>query len=337
MICHGGQFPTATGAGGVPVFNSRNDVKLGSQFLPFDLHFFTLAPPDSKANPQTQTRFRQLNQDIVQATQPHQAIADVVTGMYQGNPAQQDENFVVAGWNSHPVHQTMYRDVVARACRTCHIANSFPALRFQTAQQAISDPSNSARLGNIEQRVCVQGVMPHAKRTHEIFWTGNTFLNNSITEPYMPGILQLFGDTFGTGGNGWNGQLCGIFTQGQPTPPSIYTQQVHPIWQAKGCTGCHLGNTPPAGLNLADVTKFPQLLQNASELPTMRRVTSPPQPPDPSQSYLAHKIKGTQAGVGGSGTRMPQVAGQDCTGSDCLSAGQIGTVDNWINAGAPPP
>jgi hypothetical protein len=334
MICHGGQFPTAAGPGGVPVFNSRNDVKLGSQFLPFDLHFYTLAPPDSKADPATQTRFRQLNQDIVQATQPFSSITDVITGMYQANPASQDEAFVITGWNSHPVHRSMYKQVVARACRTCHIANSFPALRFQTAQQAISDPSNTARLGNIEQRVCVQGVMPHAKRTHEIFWTGNIFSTSGV-DPYMPAVLQLFGDTFGTAGNGWNGQLCGQFTQGQPTPPSIYTTQVYPIWQAKGCTGCHLGGTPPGGLNIQDKSQFPQLLQASSELATMKRVT----PNNPGQSYLAHKVKGTQAqaGVGGSGNRMPQVAGSSCTGTACLSAAQLGTVDAWINAGAPPP
>ena len=28
MVCHGGQFPTAPSAAGVPVFNNRNDVKL---------------------------------------------------------------------------------------------------------------------------------------------------------------------------------------------------------------------------------------------------------------------------------------------------------------------
>ena len=340
MVCHGGQFPLAPSASGVPVFNSRNAVKLGSQFLPFDLRFFAFASAPHDKTTQ-QPAFKLLNETIVNATQPNPAIGEVVAHMYGNGPGQapqsnQIENFVIPGWKAPavavnaPTAEVMYRDVVARACRTCHVGNSFPALRFQTAQQAISDPSNTARLGNIEQRVCVQGVMPHAKRTHEIFWTSSN--------PHMPAILQVFGDTFKTVGNGWNGQLCGLFTQGQPTPPSIYTVQVYPIWQAKGCTGCHLGNTPPAGLNLADSNKpladpqttFPQLLQNAQELAAMKRVTAN----DPAQSYLAHKVKGTAGNVGGSNpSKMPP----GCSGSACLDAGQIATVDGWINLGAPQP
>ena len=149
MICHGGQFPTAASASGVPVFASRNDVKLGSQFLPFDLHYFTLAAPDAVGNPPTETKFRRLNQEIVQATQPVAAINDVIAGMYLADPTEQDPDFVITGWNGNPVHQTMYRDVVARACRTCHIANSFPALRFQTALQAISDPATTLGWGTL--------------------------------------------------------------------------------------------------------------------------------------------------------------------------------------------
>jgi hypothetical protein len=327
MVCHGGQFPTATNISGVPVFINRNDVKLGSRFLPFDLRFYDFAAsPNDKAN--QQAAFKQLNENIVKASQPGAAIDEVITAMYSSGPIQ-NENFVITGWNGHPVHQAMYRDVVARACRTCHAANSFPALEFRTAQQAISDPSNAARLGNIEQRVCVQGAMPHAKRTHEIFWTS--------IGPHMPAILQVFGDTFKTGANGWNGQLCGTFTAGLATPPSLYTTTVYPIWGAKGCNGCHLGSTPAAGLNTADSNKptsdptstFLHMLANATELPSMQRG----KPNDVANSYLSHKIKGTQASVGGIGDRMPRF----CTGPSCLSAAEIATVDAWINSGAPPP
>ena len=104
--------------------------------------------------------------------------------------------------------------------------------------------------------------MPHAKRTHEIFWTS--------IGPHMPSILQVFGDTFKTGSNGWKGQLCGQFTSGGATPPSLYVTSVYnPIWIPKGCNACHIGGTPPAGLNIADTNKplsdpastFPQLLE----------------------------------------------------------------------------
>ena len=328
MVCHGGQFPTAPSAAGVPVFNNRNDVKLGARFLPFDLHYYSFAAsPFDKAS--QQGTFKQLNEDIVKATQPGAATDELITALYTPGPGQ-NENAIVAGWNGNPVHQVMYRDVIGRTCRTCHVANPFPALTFRTAQQAISDPSNTARLGNIEQRVCVQGVMPHAKRTHEIFWTS--------IGPHMPSILQVFGDTFKTGSNGWNGQLCGQFTSGGATPPSLYVTSVYnPIWIPKGCNACHIGGTPPAGLNIADTNKplsdpastFPQLLQSASQLPSMLRDKAS----DPANSYLSHKIKGTQGAVGGSGGRMPQ----GCSGGSCLSAAESAAVDAWINAGTPPP
>ncbi len=47
----------------------------------------------------------------------------------------------------------------------------------------------------------------------------------------------------------------------------------------------------------------------------------------PDDSYLVHKIQGTQGSVGGSGARMP------LTGC-CLSTDQIATIRAWIAAGA---
>ena len=321
MVCHGGKFPPPGGpTTGVPTFNSRDAVKLGSRFLPFDLHYYEFAPPPNDKASQ-QAAFKQLNEDIVNATQPGPAISEVVAGMYPG--ATQEENFVVVGWNGDPVYQIMYRDVVARTCRTCHVANSFPDLTFQTAPQAI------VRLGNIEQRVCAQGVMPHAKRTHDIFWTSSA--------PHMPSILQIFGDTFDNGSNGWDGTKCGSFTSGGTTPSSIYVTQVYPVWGSKGCNGCHVGSAPSGGLNLQASNKplsdanttFPQIIQSSTELPSMKRIA----PFDPANSYLDHKVKNTHLGVGGAGSVMPP----GCTGGTCLSSTEIGTLVNWINLGAPPP
>lgn len=50
------------------------------------------------------------------------------------------------------------------------------------------------------------------------------------------------------------------------------------------------------------------------------------EPGAPDDSYLVHKIQGTQADVGGSGVRMP-VGGQ-------LTQAEIETIRSWIAAGA---
>ena len=60
------------------------------------------------------------------------------------------------------------------------------------------------------------------------------------------------------------------------------------------------------------------------ELPAFDRI----EPGQPDQSYLVHKIQGTQASVGGSGQRMP-------LGGSPLSQDDIDAIRAWVNAGAP--
>ena len=207
--------------------------------------------------------------------------------------------------------QVMYRDVVARSCRTCHSTNTFPAIRFDLSSQFID------RLGSIEARVCVQHVMPHAKRTHELFWTS--------VGPHMPAQLQVFGDTFGNALNGWQGTQCGSFTAGGATPPSPYAP-IQAIWDAN-CTACHIGGSPPAGLNLSAASSYANLVNvNSTQVPSMKRI----KPNDPANSYLFHKINGTQTTVGGFGSQMPQ-------GGPPLSAATKTVIQSWINSGAPGP
>ena len=51
------------------------------------------------------------------------------------------------------------------------------------------------------------------------------------------------------------------------------------------------------------------------------------EPGEPENSYLVHKLRGTQASVGGAGSPMP-------LGGD-LSEAQIVTIEAWIEDGAP--
>lgn len=315
MVCHNGVYPGGATVG-VPPFASRDDVKLGSRFIAFDISGFTFPTVAGFDKATQQSVFKDLNEQIVAATEPAaSSINEVITAMYNPGP-DQNESFVVSGWNAQPNEAAMYREVVAPACRTCHAANVFTGLQFTQASQIVS------LLGQAEVRVCVDQVMPHALRTHSIFWTS--------TGPHMPAQFQVFGDAFGSIANGWQGNRCGVFTAGGVTPDTFYDTTIQPIWDGVGtgtssCTGCHIGAGGSAGLNLGTGASHANLVNVAStQLPGMDRV----EPNNVSQSYLIHKLEGTQGGVGGSGVQMPFAA------SPLADNPHIDSIKTWINDGA---
>jgi cytochrome c5 len=309
MVCHGGEFTTGPTTG-VPIFGGPEDAKLNSVFLPFDLAYYTFPSSAGWDKASQQASFKSLNEDIVLATNTTTAIQEVITQMYAGGPTQ-DEDFTVAGWAGSAAQSAMYEDVVAHTCRTCHAALPASDLQFDTASEFID------RLGAVETRVCQQHVMPHSLITHNLFW-------QSIN-PNMVAHLQSFGDTYATPVNGWAGNKCGVFTAGGTTPPSQFLTNVHPIFDSNNCTSCHVGTSPPAGLNLSAALAYGQIVNTAStQLPSMDRI----EPSNVAQSYLLHKIKGTQGSVGGLGGKMPP--------GGSVPAGDITAIETWVNAGAPP-
>jgi mono/diheme cytochrome c family protein len=315
MVCHGGEYPGGPVSSGAPPFADREDVKLDSVFIPFDTTFYAFPPPpNDEASPAVQAAIKSLNEEIVLATDPGPTITEIITGMYSGpDPAVQFKDFVVSGWDSQPIDRGMYADVVAKTCRMCHASSPFPELLFEASSGFVN------LLGSIETRVCTNHVMPHAQVTHNIFW--------SSVGPHMPAQLQVFGDTFGSAANGWNGQLCGVFTPGGDTPITPYEADIQPIWNAH-CTGCHtpggfgdvLHLTAPSHANLVDHAST----QSALDLV---------EPGSTNQSYLWHKISGSHlaAPANGSGQSMP--FGSTLSADDPAAAT---TVENWINDGASP-
>lgn len=119
-----------------------------------------------------------------------------------------------------------------------------------------------------------------------------------------------------------------LFAAGPP-PVNLYTTTIQPIFNAK-CTACHAGASAPQGMDLTTGNSFGMIVNvNSHELPSMKRI----KPNDVANSYLVHKVEGTQGAVGGSGSKMPL----GCSGASCLTATQINDIKAWINAGAPPP
>ena len=104
-----------------------------------------------------------------------------------------------------------------------------------------------------------------------------------------------------------------------------FAASVQPIFG--NCTGCHTGAGAPEGMSLAAGVAYNAIFEQAAgEAPALKRVRAF----RPDSSYLVHKIQGTQATVGGSGSRMPL----GCTTS-CLPNATINIIRNWILQGAP--
>ncbi|MBI2502120.1 MAG: hypothetical protein HYW07_02670 [Candidatus Latescibacteria bacterium] len=110
-----------------------------------------------------------------------------------------------------------------------------------------------------------------------------------------------------------------------------FATQVQPIF-ARSCAtnSCHAGANPQQGLSLEAGKSYDNIVNVPStEALSAMRVT----PFDAENSYLYRKLKGEQADLGGSGSRMP-------SGRPALVEDQIELIEAWINQGAlkePPP
>ena len=106
--------------------------------------------------------------------------------------------------------------------------------------------------------------------------------------------------------------------------PSL-TSHVQPILtNSCALSGCHTGASPQQGMNLSSgLTHSNTVNVPSMELPSMDRI----EPGQPNQSYLVHKIQGTQGTVGGTGAQMP-------LGRPPLSQANIDIIRAWIVDGA---
>jgi hypothetical protein len=356
MVCHGGAIPNPNGSTttqlGVktPVFRdpavdapgSRTDVKLNAKFLPFDLKSLSYSTAAGFDRASQEGAFKALNEMAKVAPPPDagdptsSVISALYDAWYPGNATPQ-QDAVVPLWSSNPQRSAVYSGAVARACRTCHVTNADPTLRFDRAVASGGALGFDDKLSAVQSRVCKQHVMPHARRTHDLFWTS--------TNPSQPAQLQVYGDavkaanpavgwqTVGTAGVSLD-LLCGNeFTQGGGVVvTNTAFSPVNAIFSSN-CTGCHssgaANSTTFAKLNLATTPHANIVGVDSWELPAMKRIA----PNNTGGSYLLRKLQGTHTALGtyqapGPGVQMPQ-------GGPFLSATDIAKVTGWINAGAP--
>jgi mono/diheme cytochrome c family protein len=104
-----------------------------------------------------------------------------------------------------------------------------------------------------------------------------------------------------------------------------YKNQIQPIFNAQ-CVFCHVTGAENGGLNLARSLSYNNLVSAPSSESKLLRVV----PGKPEDSYLMHKLQGTQLSVGGIGDAMPRT-----DPPRRLDPAQLELIRNWILQGAP--
>lgn len=106
------------------------------------------------------------------------------------------------------------------------------------------------------------------------------------------------------------------------TPAVSFVREIQPILDSQ-CIFCHQSGATQAGLNLEPGAAYKNLVNVPSTESHLLRVA----PGDAENSYLLHKLQGTQLQVGGQGDQMP-------LGGAPLATEQLEKVRQWIQGGA---
>lgn len=116
--------------------------------------------------------------------------------------------------------------------------------------------------------------------------------------------------------------------QGQPVPEvcdppeAVAWAEIQAIFDASCITACHEPGGSDPSLDLSRGAYY-AIYQVASEQSLLYLV----EPGSHEDSYLWHKVNGSQGSVGGGGGRMPK-------GLDPLPPEQVDAIADWIDAGA---
>lgn len=188
-VCHGGYYdPIGPDPNSPdPLSPTVDDVDFGASFREWDLP--SLRYPQGRDMTQLSTAelqtYRDLNERVRDYTAPSAAIVEVLDGWYgpSGSPKVgpgPDLSFVPPGFVG-AAQASLYEEVIAPSCRTCHIARG-PGQDFNTYAGELD-----IRRGVIEYLVCGQSkYMPNARLTFDNFWWS--------TDPHSPASLAAWDD-----------------------------------------------------------------------------------------------------------------------------------------------
>jgi len=152
---------------------------------------------------------------------------------------------------------------------------------------------------------------------------GAGYAEVGVVVPNAAPLITVYTQALST--DGPTGAVSNTVVEDILPPPVGLTADIQPILDANCTAGCHSSPNPSAGLDLSGNAYNAIVGVPSDDVPAMDLI----EPLDPANSYLWHKLNGTQIGVGGSGGRMPK-------GAPALSVADKDLIEHWILTGALP-
>lgn len=211
LNCHGGTYQPAN-----PNNPTVPELDMGSSFREFDIYSYrdgTLGDkPNTLASGLTailaqEADFLELNEHVVDSA-PEPAISALVGQFYNGNGTLPfDQDAVPPAWNLDASTADLYRKVVAKACRTCHLAqpnvdqNSMAWATYEQFRNYRTTIGFAVCFGDPVSPTFEEDkrfrYMPHANVTFKNFWLdadAHTTLGN-FTRGDWPASINSAGGT----------------------------------------------------------------------------------------------------------------------------------------------
>jgi hypothetical protein len=183
VVCHGGdhysgRFPTTTSF--APINGNANPSgNLGSKFLPFDIGNYAFSTETGLTRSDQELAIKRLNM-LVRSTEPAEsntAIKKLIEGWYGGNTDPNEitifnEGYIPDEWLTGAVRAAspepatapqFYQSVVAKSCRTCHVA--LPNFDWDS-RVPFGEPFVCGGSSNIH----LNGTMANSKVTFDQMW-----------------------------------------------------------------------------------------------------------------------------------------------------------------------
>jgi hypothetical protein len=183
-VCHGGnkyagQFPT----------DGTGSAELEAHFLPFDTANFGFhSSRTGLTKTDQQENIFNLNQDVLN-TNTNDATVGLINGWYASGAHVQDEGFIPEDITVQ-ANREFYINVIARSCRTCHIAQ-----RDELSIRSLNFSDQAVNLGKpgvlspsiLKELVCGETMdlvraytMPNSKVTFDRFWLSKGSANDQV-------------------------------------------------------------------------------------------------------------------------------------------------------------
>jgi len=217
-------------------------------------------------------------------------------------------------------------------------ANTVPGTADVSVQQVVASldvlPASLSLMATLTDRIIVAAADAN----------GNAVAGATVTwvsdDPATATVDPATGDITGvTAGAATITATVGLFSDESllsviPFAAATFSEAVEPIFTVTcASVRCHSGPSQQNGLDLSAGNALANIVGVPStDVSAMNRITAG----DPLQSYIIHKLRGTQLTVGGAGERMPLLetaTNEDGITFPVVSDDEIAAIVAWILSG----